>query len=136
MREFQLDELTIEEAQGLLTGLCRSENMQMSAELIDYTLKKLHWNIPYFIQVLFSKLADEFDQEITKDSIDIAYDELCSENYLSTWSERLSEYGDYEVPARQILKALSTESEGLKRESMLNLVSYLRLKTGDFPLVS
>ena len=68
MREFQLDELTIEEAQGLLTGLCRSENMQMSAE-IDYTLKKLHWNIPYFIQVLFSKLADEFDQEITKDSI-------------------------------------------------------------------
>ena len=138
LREFQLDELTIEEAKGLLTGLCRSENMQMSADLIDYTLKKLHWNIPYFIQVLFSKLADDFDQEITKESIDIAYDELCSENYLSTWSERLSEYGDYEVPARQILKALSTESEGLKRESMLNLLmtgkDVSHIETTDFLL--
>lgn len=122
LMEFGLGELTREEAEGLLSGLCKSVNLEMSEELINYTLDKLHWNIPYFIQVIFSKLAEEYEDEVTKESIDIAYNKLCSENYLSTWSERLSEYREYEVPSRQILKALSTQSAGLEREAMLNIL--------------
>lgn len=122
LMEFGLGELTREEAEGLLSGLCKSEDMEMSEELINYTLDKLHWNIPFFIQVIFSKLAEEYEDEVTKESIDIAYNKLCSENYLSTWSERLSEYREYEVPARQILKALSTQSVGLERAAMLNIL--------------
>jgi len=37
---------------------------------------------------------------MTWEDIDIAYRKLYSENYLSTWSERLVEYGEYELPAR------------------------------------
>ena len=122
LMEFGLGELTREEAEGLLSGLCKSEDIEMSEELINYTLDKLHWNIPFFIQVIFSKLAEEYEDEVTKESIDIAYNKLCSENYLSTWSERLSEYREYEVPARQILKALSTQSVGLERAAMLNIL--------------
>lgn len=122
LMEFGLGELSREEAEGLLSGLCKSEDMEMSEELINYTLDKLHWNIPYFIQVIFSKLAEEYEDEVTKESIDIAYNKLCSENYLSTWSERLSEYREYEVPSRQILKALSTQSAELEREAMLNIL--------------
>lgn len=122
LMEFGLGELSREEAEGLLSGLCKSEDMEMCEELINYTLDKLHWNIPYFIQVIFSKLAEEYEGEITKENIDIAYNKLCSENYLSTWSERLSEYREYEVPARQILKALSTQSAGLERDAMLNIL--------------
>ena len=122
LMEFGLGELTREEAEGLLSGLCRSEEMEMSEELINYTLDKLHWNIPYFIQVIFSKLAEEYEDEVTKKCIDIAYDKLCSENYLSTWSERLVEYGEYEVPARQILKSLSTQPAGMERDTMLNVL--------------
>lgn len=122
LMEFGLGELTREEAEGLLSGLCKSEDIEMSEELINYTLDKLHWNIPFFIQVIFSKLAEEYEDEVTKESIDIAYNKLCSENYLSTWSERLSEYKEYEVPARQILKALSTQSVGLERAAMLNIL--------------
>ncbi|MBQ7945385.1 MAG: ATP-binding protein [Bacteroidales bacterium] len=120
LMEFGLGELTREEAEGLLSGLCKSEDMEMSEDLINYTLDKLHWNIPYFIQVIFSKLAEEYEDEVTKESIDMAYNKLCSENYLSTWSERLSEYREYEMPARQILKLLSTKSSGIERETMLN----------------
>ena len=120
LMEFGLGELTREEAEGLLSGLCKSEDMEMSEELINYTLDKLHWNIPYFIQVIFSKLAEEYEDEVTKESIDMAYNKICSENYLSTWSERLSEYRKYEMPARQILKLLSTKSSGIERETMLN----------------
>ena len=122
LMEFGLGELTREEAEGLLSGLCHSEDMEISEELINYTLDKLHWNIPYFIQVIFSKLSEEYEDEVTKESIDIAYDRLCSENYLSTWSERLVEYGEYEVPARQILKSLSTQSAGMERDTMLNVL--------------
>ena len=122
LMEFGLGELTRKEAEGLLSGLCKSEDMEMSEELINYTLDKLHWNIPYFIQVIFSKLAEEYEDKVTKESIDIAYNKLCSENYLSTWSERLSEYREYEASARQILKALSAQSAGLKRDAMLNIL--------------
>ncbi len=122
LMEFGLGELTREEAEGLLSGLCKSEDMEMSEELINYTLDKLHWNIPYFIQVIFSKLAEEYENEVTKESIDIAYDKLCSENYLSTWSERLSEYREFEVPARRILKSLSTQPAGMERDAMLNIL--------------
>lgn len=122
LMEFGLGELSREEAEGLLSGLCKSEDMEMSEELINYTLDKLHWNIPYFIQVIFSKLAEEYEDEVTKESIDIAYNKLCSENYLSTWSERLSEYREFEVPARQILKSLSTQPVGMERDAMLNIL--------------
>ena len=122
LMEFGLGELSREEAEGLLSGLCKSEDMIMSEELINYTLDKLHWNIPYFIQVIFSKLAEEYEDEVRKESIDIAYNKLCSENYLSTWSERLSEYREFEVPARQILKSLSTQPVGMERDAMLNIL--------------
>lgn len=122
LTEFSLDELTREEAIGLLRGLCRSEDINMSEECINYTLDKLQWNIPYFIQVIFSKLAEDYGGKITQENIDVAYDKLCSENYLSTWSERLAEYREYEVPARQILKSLSTQSSGMDRDSMLDIL--------------
>lgn len=37
---------------------------------------------------------------MTLEDIDTAYRRLYLENYLSTWSERLVEYGEYELPAR------------------------------------
>lgn len=122
LTEFSLDELTREEAIGLLRGLCRSEDINMSEECINYTLDKLQWNIPYFIQVIFSKLSEDYGGKIAQENIDVAYDKLCSENYLSTWSERLAEYREYEVPARQILKSLSTQSSGMERNSMLDIL--------------
>lgn len=120
LTEFSLDELSRNEAAGLLTELCKSENIEMSDELVEYTLNKLYWNIPYFIQIIFSNLAEDYEGKITQEDIDAAYRKLCSENYLSTWSERLVEYGEYELPARQILKLLATLPEGIEREGMLN----------------
>lgn len=52
----------------------------------------------------------------------MAYNQLCSENYLSTWSERLSEYGEFELPARQLLKTLSTQPSGMDRVAMMNVL--------------
>ena len=128
LTEFGLDELNREEASGLLSGLCDSEGIEMSIEDIQYTLDKLHWNIPYFIQIIFAKISEEYEGEVNRTIIDAAYDSLCSENYLSTWSERLSEYGEYEKPARMLLKQLSTLPSGMERTSLLNV-----MMTGENP---
>ena len=125
LTEFSLDELDRKEALGLLLELNKKEKIRMSNNVIDYILDKLSWNIPYFIQVIFSKLSEEYYEELTTDSVDAAYKKLCSENYLGTWSERLVEYQEYELPARQILKVLSTQPSGVERNVLLD-----RLMTG------
>ena len=125
LTEFSLDELDRKEALCLLLELNKKEKIRMSNNVIDYILDKLSWNIPYFIQVIFSKLSEEYYEELTTDSVDAAYKKLCSENYLGTWSERLVEYQEYELPARQILKVLSTQPSGVERNVLLD-----RLMTG------
>ena len=128
LTEFSLDELDRKEASGLLLELSKSEKIRMSNNVIDYILYKLSWNIPYFIQVIFSKLSEEYYEELTTDSVDAAYKKLCSENYLGTWSERLVEYQEHEMPARQILKELSTRPSGAERNALLD-----KLMTGQDP---
>lgn len=128
LTEFSLDELDRKEAAGLLFELGKSEEIEMNDEIINYILDRLSWNIPYFIQVIFSKLAEDYDGALTYDKVDAAYKKLCSENYLSTWSERLGEYQEYELPARHILKLLSTQPAGVERNILLD-----RLMTGQEP---
>ena len=123
LTDFSLDELTSEEARGLLTGRCKGGDVDMSADMVEYALEKLFWNIPYFIQILFAKLSDNYNgNSVTKTDVDQAYNELCSESYLNTWSERLVEYRELERPARQILKALSSDKAGIDRDGLLNIL--------------
>jgi AAA+ ATPase superfamily predicted ATPase len=123
LTEFSLDELSHEEAVGLFSGLGQAEDIRLSSDVVEYTLNKLHWNIPYFIQVIFSKVAETYDgEQVAEQDIDAAYQKLCSENYLNTWSERLKEYRELELPARKVLKALAIKPEGLDREGLLNIL--------------
>ena len=87
----------------------------MSDEFVEYS----YWNIPLFY---FSKQVEDYKDKMTWEDIDTAYRRLYLENYLSTWSERLVEYGEYELPARQILKLLATLPEDIEREGMLNIL--------------
>lgn len=127
--DFHLDELNQEEARGLLRGLSQGAFIEMSEEMVSYALDKLQWNIPYFIQLLFSKLRESCPGPVSRNDIDQAYGELCSESSLNTWSERLVEYREMERPARLILNSLSARKAGLKRDTMLNI-----LMTGRDPL--
>lgn len=69
LTEFSLDELSHDEAAGLLLELCKSENIEMNDELVEYTLNKLYWNIPYFIQIIFSNLAEDYADKITREDM-------------------------------------------------------------------
>ena len=122
LANFSLDELTREEARGLMKGLCKGEDIIMEEDIIEYALDKIYWNIPYFIQVLFSKVSENYDGHVSRKDIDNAYTMLCSDTYLGTWSERLAEYREYEFPARQVLKALSSRKAGLSRNTLMSVL--------------
>lgn len=118
--EFHIDALSETEAKGLLKGLSAGASIELNDDIIDLILGKLQWYIPYFIQVVFSKIVEEAETKVTPQIVDSAYDGLCSEKYLSTWSERLTEYGEYEMLARKLLALLCMNPAGFERENLLN----------------
>jgi AAA+ ATPase superfamily predicted ATPase len=124
LTELPLGELSHSEAKELYRLLCVSEEMNMEEELIDYALDTVQWNIPYLIQVMFSKLSEKYNgSAVTKEDISKSYRELYTENFLNTWSERLIEYQEFEMPARKILKALCINEKGMTRDNLLSVIS-------------
>lgn len=120
-----------EKAKELLLELAKSDKIELSDEVIEYKLDKLGWLLPYFIQILFFKfyhLVKVEDREIAIETVDEAYNLLTSEKHLNTWEERLKEYNQLEIFARELLKRLSNNKEG---ESRSVLFSFLNAKIND-----
>ncbi len=124
--QFDFDELSLDEAKGLINALAYSEELPMSEKMNEYMLAKLEWHIPYFIQLIFTHLINypEAKNGVTSQMIDESFDILAHAENLSTWSERLSEYKGEERGARVLLKELCKAEKGLTREQLLSV--YMR----------
>jgi hypothetical protein len=122
---FKIDEYNIAEAYKFVEELANSEAVQFTEEDINFILQLLGWNLPYFIQILFSninQLIQVQGKTTSTDTINEAYTQLISESHLNTWDERLNEYGEYEIYVRFILKNLSTSKEGAGRAVLFSLL--------------
>jgi len=122
---FKIDEYNIAEAYKFVEELANSEAVQFTKEDINFILQLLGWNLPYFIQILFSninQLIQVQGKTTSTDTINEAYTQLISESHLNTWDERLNEYGEYEIYVRFILKNLSTSKEGAGRAVLFSLL--------------
>lgn len=124
-----IGEYTPEKAKEFVKALALSDNIEFSNEQIDYILEKLGWNLPYFIQIYFSKinqLIKIYDKYIDNETFDQAYTNLINEKELNTWDERLREYNELEQYARLLLKNLSKVKEGESRNNLQNML-YLKI---------
>lgn len=120
LTEMPLGELNNTEARELLTLLLQSLELNASSEVIDYAINKLEWNIPYFIQLIASKLSTTaMDDVITKDDVDRVYIQLTRSDYLSTWVERLTEYSEERQSAMAILKITCQAKDGVFKKSLI-----------------
>jgi len=122
---YKIDEYRKSEAHEFINELADSEGFAFSDEEINHMLKKLGWNLPYFIQILFSNINQLIQvQELSMsiETINEAYEQLTSESHLNTWDERLTEYADYENYVRLILKDLSKKQEGANRDILFGLL--------------
>ena len=120
-----IGEFDQKQAADFVEKLAISENLKFSKELISYMLNKLGWNLPYFIQILFSninQLVKIHNKTISENTIDEAYSLLINEKHLNTWDERLNEYNEYEPFARLLLKNLSKIKEGEGRDNLYNML--------------
>jgi len=119
--DFELGAFSNQEAREFTRQLSASMGMQMGESTLTYLLDKIGWNIPYFIQLLLSKLPLD---TISTDNIDEAYSLLLQTGAFDTWNERLGkEYGANEKAAKIILQYLCLTKEGKRKEEIYNYLN-------------
>lgn len=128
---YPIGAFTTKKANELIKELAISDNLELPDEIIDYMLGKIGWLLPYFIQILFSKfnhLIQVNEKSISTETVDEAYNQLINEKHLNTWEERLNEYNELEIYARELLKKLSVNKTGESRDV---LFAFLNSKIKD-----
>lgn len=126
MLPFDFDALAPEEARGLITALAESENLCLTEGNVDYLLSKIEWYIPYFIQLVFTNIKKypnlRDGVEDMNRIVDEALMEVIESETLSTWSERLVEYNNYEDAARWMLNELCKADTGMSKSQLLAML--------------
>lgn len=116
--DFELGAFSNEEATKFVTILADSIGIEVNARIKRYILDKIGWNIPFFIQLLLSRLPAG---ETTKADVDEAYGHLLQTGSFDTWHERLNiEYGNNKDVAKLILKYLCVTIDGKTRDEIYN----------------
>ena len=116
--DFELGAFSDEEATKFVTILADSIGIEVNDRIKRYILDKIGWNIPFFIQLLLSRLPAG---ETTKADVDEAYGHLLQTGSFDTWHERLNiEYGNSKEVAKLILKYLCVTIDGKTRDEIYN----------------
>ena len=116
--DFELGAFSDEEATIFVSTLAESIGIEANAKIKRYILDKIGWNIPFFIQLLLSRLPVG---EIMKADVDDAYGHLLQTGSFDTWHERLNiEYGNNKDVAKLILKYLCVNVDGKTRDEIYN----------------
>ena len=116
--DFELGAFSDEEATKFVTILADSIGIEVNNRIKRYILDKIGWNIPFFIQLLLSRLPAG---ETTKADVDEAYGHLLQTGSFDTWYERLNiEYGNNKDVAKLILKYLCVTIDGKTRDEIYN----------------
>lgn len=110
----------------LLTRLSKNDGNTFPVEIIDYILdEKINWHLPYFLQLIYFNIHKNLmidEVELSKNGVDRAFDQLCVQNQLDTWDERLNHYGNLEKTARRILNHICHPASGTKRERLVDKI--------------
>ena len=123
--DFELGELTDEEAKGLIKALAHSYDLYINDDVVNHALNLLQWPIPYFVQLLIDRLIANKNNDdgavVEISDVELAIDELSQSDYFMTWDERLDEYRDLESMARSVLNNLAIVHDGLTKENLLKI---------------
>ncbi len=125
LTDLEVGSLPDDEARGLLKALADSYHLSMDDVLIDLTLDRLQWPIPYFIQLLVDRLLTEIEHPeervVTIDDVEHAIDSLSCSDLFMTWDERLKEYRNLESLARLTLDNLAATESGMTKDNLLTI---------------
>ncbi len=110
-------------ATGLIIALEQDAGISLPPLLREKILNKIAYLLPYFIQIVFEKIAslhETENMEINEQLVDKAYQTVIEESYLNTWTERLyQQYEKQQAHAFFLLKLLCQRKDGLNRNHLL-----------------
>jgi AAA+ ATPase superfamily predicted ATPase len=126
IQPYKLLAYTKEQSIAMLENLGRSEKLKLTSEIKKEIVEKLDYCIPFFLQIMFGKIAylvSIEDMPLDNNIVDVAYARLIEETHFNTWIERLDEqYGDNKKDALCLLKHLCQAKEGTTRENLINVL--------------
>ena len=121
MVTFDFDAMTADEAPGLIRPLFASDGIQVEEMIVERMLTAVEWWVPYFIQLQYSYIRETLSasRALTPELVDEMTRNIARSEALTTWSERLWEYNDYEEGARAVLRWTCETPEGLSKAELL-----------------
>ncbi len=151
LAEVRVPPLTDAEAKELMSRLILGKQIELksfaiSDDVIEYTVKKIHWLLPYFIQIVVDTLFDDHDEfelglapSITCETVDNLFDMLVKTHsnhsaYFENWEARLKYIGkkDHKLAIKTLdITALQGE---ISYEAFYNLAVKLKIKNPRFVL--
>ena len=127
LSRLEVPPLKMDEAKELMNLLRKNVTYSLSSEQINYTLKRIEWLIPFYIQLTIQEIKniyrDEELAEVTDKTIDKAFSEMIKQrNHFDHWHSRLrtSFKADEYNFAKELLNIIS-ESETIQLKEIYNL---------------
>lgn len=133
--DFELGAYTDTEGIEFVRLLANSIGLDIDIKCTRYILNKIGWNIPFFIQLILSRLTIG---KVTKKDIDTAYEGLLQTGSFDTWNERLDkEYGKNKSTSKLILQYLCVHVDGKMRDEIINYIhaAYPEMDSYEFGLL-
>jgi len=126
LEPYKLDAFSLETARRFLGELAQSYSLPLDEAAIDYLIMRVGWPVPYYLQLMFSHLNDEYVDHQTRPTpaaIDTVFDKLLGHGYrvhFDYWRQRLDdELGQPEAGyASRILDLICPAPEGMATDAL------------------
>lgn len=79
LRTIEVNPLSKTEAQEFIALLLKNEGVVLREELLEYTIEKIRWLIPFHLQLIQQEIIDVYEttgKEIDKKTIDMAFEQI------------------------------------------------------------
>ena len=121
---YELKSFSRKESEDMLDRLAQDNQVQLTTKHKAQILDKLHYFLPFFLQLIFEKIKylHEVEDVVPDENIvNKAYEQLCRGDHFNTWIERINlQYGDLSNSALGLLSQICQAKTGLERTSLLN----------------
>ncbi len=123
---FPLEAFDEKVADGLLTKLAASYQVDLQAEIRSYMMERVGWLLPYYLQLLFRTVLENLPDAgkvFTRSAVDDAFEEVLRppfKNYFDYWRQRLFEelgkpHADYAIA---ILNTVCADPNGTVTDTL------------------
>ena len=127
LHKYELKSFDEKTSISMLRELSSSYSLALDDQMYRAIVNKLHYCLPFFIQLIFEKIRHlhEVEEKVLDAAIvDEAYNTLITEAHFNTWVERLEkQYGPVASYAMVLLRQICQQKQGVTRPNLQNSIA-------------